>query len=166
MGTNSKPISYSRNSSKNKITSSEAELNKKYATDTTRNSDQKYKLDISKKLESSLKKMELSTKNLLRKGRQNQGEIRGVLSPVHKTEDQEHVSNKGNLSSIQLNTSNSSNNKIINKFIGSNNKKINPIIKNEKSLLERKKRIVEKRLEAFSINHGDKQGGKNKSFTR
>jgi len=54
----------------------------------------------------------------------------------------------------------------MNKFIESNNKKINPIIKNEKSLLERKKRIVEKRLEAFSINHGEKSNVKNKSFTR
>jgi hypothetical protein len=163
-------MTYSRNSSKNRNIASEAELNKKYATDTTRNSDKKYKLDISKKLESSLKKMELSTKFLLEKGRKNHAEIKGVLSPVNKTteykKNQSHASNKGNLSSIHLNSSNSSNNKILNKFISSNNKKINPIIKNEKSLLERKKRIVEKRLEAFSINHGDSQTGKNKSFSR
>ena len=51
--------------------------------------------------------------------------------------------------------------------MGSNNKKINPIIKNEKSLLEKKKKIVEKRLEAFSINHGEQKGkAKQKSFSR
>lgn len=56
---------------------------------------------------------------------------------------------------------------MLSKFRSGNNKRINPIIKNEKGLLERKKKIVEKRLEAFSINHGEKRAkAKNKSFTR
>lgn len=70
---------HSRNSSKNNITSSENNYNKKYATDTTQNSDKKmqHKISINQKLESSLKRMEISTKNLLRKGRDIMDEPRG-----------------------------------------------------------------------------------------
>lgn len=71
--------------------------------------------------------------------------------------------------SSQLNKSAKSNLRNHSNLVGSSakNKKINPILKNEKSLLEKKKRIVEKRLEAFSINHGDQnQEKKNKSFSR
>jgi hypothetical protein len=60
---------------------------------------------------------------------------------------------------------------MLNKFTVSptspRNKKINPIMKDEKVLLENKKRIVEKRIEAFSINHGEQKSElKNKSYSR
>lgn len=155
------------------MATAEAEMNKNYATDTTRNSDKKQKLEISRRLESSLKQMEISTKNLLRKARERLDEPREGV-PSHASTSQTNKSAKlfpktgqTNQSAIQLNSSSKSGAKALNKFRSGNNKRINPILKNEKGLLERKKKIVEKRLEAFSINHGEKRpGNKNKSFTR
>lgn len=74
----SSKITYSRNSSKRRITPSGSELNPKYATDTTQNSERKggQQMSINEKLESSLKRMELFTKNLLKKGREGQDEPR------------------------------------------------------------------------------------------
>ena len=82
MSQNASPINYSGNSSNKKIILSGSELNKKYATDTTRNSDQKKQkqISINQKLESSLKRMEISTMNLLSKGREQIDEPRAGVS--------------------------------------------------------------------------------------
>lgn len=164
---NSSPIRakgrYSTHSSRQKVQASEAELNKNYATDTTRNSEQKQKLEISRRLESSLKKMEISTQNLLKKGRDRLDEPR----EEEKTQGDRKGPSQGNRSAVQLGSSANSNQRVTGKFRSGHGRRINPIITTEKSLLERKKKIVEKRLEAFSINHGEKKAtGKGGSFSR
>ena len=56
----------------------ENDATKNYMTDTTQHSDKKgkHKMSINDKLESSLKRMEIMTKNLLKKGREGLDEPR------------------------------------------------------------------------------------------